>query len=275
MNYQTSLINFSINGFKNITDKFELNGTHSHVLKNKLDNFFGPKPDFKLHRWAGSLKSSQALAYNLFSGMKSRTFEFDMWALDNDKIHKAFVDVAIETDNTVKLYEVKMFEIIHLGKNKIFHKLASQKYFNIDNYYWSKEVAKTFIPFLQEVQLLFKDEKVYGEGIKQLCCHLLGIINEMTIKDGKLYDKRVELFSLCFDFPINDKFKKDLLNYIKALSKFKILVDKYLKEIHMDSKIEFMGFLSLNEFLENNSELLGSANCKYISNRYLKTNVSK
>ena len=78
MNYQTSLIKFSINGFKNISDKFELNGTHSHVLKNKLDNFFGLRPDFKLHRWADSLMSSQALAYNLFSGVKSRIFEFDI-----------------------------------------------------------------------------------------------------------------------------------------------------------------------------------------------------
>lgn len=275
MNYQTSLINFSIDGFKNITDKYELNGTHSHVLRNKFENFFGPKPDFKLHRWAGSLKSSQALAYNIFSGVKSRTFEFDMWALDNDKLHKAYVDVAIETDKTIQLYEVKMFEIVHLGKNNIFHKSASQKYFNIDNYYWSKEVAKTFIPFLQELQLLFKDEKVYGEGIKQLCCHLLGIINEMTIKEGKLHGKRVELFSLCFDFPINDKFERDLQNYIETLSKFKKLVDKYLIEINMDSKIEFMGYLSLNEFLKNNSSLLGSANSTYISNRYLKTNVSK
>ncbi|MBC8882625.1 hypothetical protein H9X57_02060 [Flavobacterium piscinae] len=115
-----------------------------------------------------------------------------MWALDKFSNHKACVDVAIDENEIVKMYEVKMFEIVNSrGKNKIFNKPDNQKYFNLENYKWNKEIAISFISFIKDVQIQFLDKPIYGEGIKQLCCHLLGIINEMTIKDGKLLGKKL------------------------------------------------------------------------------------
>lgn len=270
MNYQQELIDFSIKGFARTQNQFDLNGKHSHVLKNKANNFFGRKPDFKFHRWAGSFKSSQALAFNIFSGVEHAKFEYDLWALDNNTQHKACIDVAIENNNVVQMFEVKMFEIVHLGNNKIFNKLEQQKYFELDNYVWNKQIAESFIHFIQNIQISFKDQFIYGEGIKQLCCHILGILNEMTIDNGKLRDKKVELFSLCFDNPFTPKFEKDLINYKETLLKFKNILDQYLREINMDSKIKFNGFLSLNDYIENNSVFLGTVNCEYIIERYLK-----
>ncbi|MBC8882624.1 hypothetical protein H9X57_02055 [Flavobacterium piscinae] len=67
MSFYDEIIKYSVSGFEKTGNTLVLNGTHKHVLKNAQDNFFGSRrPDFKFHRWAGSLKSSQALAFNFF-----------------------------------------------------------------------------------------------------------------------------------------------------------------------------------------------------------------
>jgi len=270
MSYKDEIINFVTLGFDRTGKKLETNGIHNHVLKNKTDNFFGPKPNFKFHRWAGSLKSSQALAYNIFSGITDAKFEYEMWALDNNPLHKACIDVAFENgDNVIKMFEVKMFEFTNsAGKNNIFNKAEQQKYYIIDNYKWNKQIAEKFISFIGDVKTHFFDKSIYGEGIKQLCCHLLGIINEMTINDGKLIGKNVELYSLCFDKPFSLKFKRDIDNYQHTLEQFQNLVDNFLKETEFDKRIKFYGFLPLSTYLKDNSIFLGSKNYDYIMNRY-------
>lgn len=270
MSYKDDIIDFSIQGFERTGKKIVTNGIHRHVLKNKLDNFFGPKPDVKFHTWAGSFKSSQAFAYNIFSGIEYAKFEYDMWALDNDPQHKACIDVVIkDKNNIVNMYEVKMFEFANSsGKNKIFHKPESQKYFYLDNYKWNKQLAEPFISFIQDVRTDFNNQHIYGEGIKQLCCHLLGIINEMTIKKGKLIGEKVELYSLCFDNPFLTKFKKDIENYKEALIQFKCIVDEFLKEINIDTRVKYYGFLPVSEYINENAKLLGSKNYEYVMNRY-------
>ena len=130
MSYNEEIIKFSIKGFEQIGKPLALKGNHKHVLENTYDNFFVRSQNLKFHRWAGSLKSSQALAHNIFSGISNARFEYDMWALDTFSQHKACIDVAIENNSVVKMYEVKMFEIINSkGANKIFNKPENQKYF--------------------------------------------------------------------------------------------------------------------------------------------------
>lgn len=273
MAYNNEIINFSIDGFKRVDENVELNGVHQHVLKDKHQNFFGNhKLDFKLHRWAGSLKSSQAFAFNVFSGMDYvKEYEYPMRALDANPLHRACVDVMIRDGEMVRMYEVKMFELANASsRNKIFHKLEHQKYFDAKNYYWNREIATPFISFIKNVQTHFTDTPIYGEGIKQLCCHLLGIINEMTIIDGTLKNKKVELYSLCFDMPFLSSFKNDTENYKNTLKVFKVIVDQFLEEIGLDTQISYQGFLSASEHIKNNAELINRKNYDYISKRYFR-----
>ncbi len=270
MTYSDKIIYFSIKCFEKTGKILKTDGVHKHVLDNKFDNFFGPKPSFKFHRWAGSLKSSQAFAYNIFSGNDNTKFEYDLWALDNDPLHKACIDVAIEySTDLVSLFEVKMFEFADSkGTNKIFHTAEQQKYFGIENYRWNKQIAKPFISFIQDVKSNFNNQHIYGEGIKQLCCHLLGIINEMTIINGKLVDKNVELYSLCFDNPFIPKFEEDIHNYKETLTKFKIIVDNFLTTIHFDTKVKYLGFTSASDYIKESEKILGIKNYEYVMNRY-------
>lgn len=251
---------FLIEGFKRTGKEFESNGIHSHVLKNKVDNFITPpKKGFEYHRWAGSLKSSQAFAYNIFSGVVNVEFEFRMKVFDRDsQVDVKIVDIK---SNTIDLFEVKAFEFINKGKINF-----APKYKEVSDYKYRPDIANSFINFLEEVEGVFNDRSIYGGGIKQLCSHLLGILNTMNNSDYK--DKRFILYSLCFDNPITEKFKKDLENYRSILVEFKVLVDKYLKEIEADSRIEYYGFLSAYEYIEKNKEMLGKENYEYIMQRY-------
>jgi|GEM_PF-3908434 len=156
MSYNQKVINFSIECFKKINNEFVSNGIHQHVLKNKHENFFGTEPKFKFHRWAGSLKSSQAFVYNIFSSIPDVKFEYDVWALDKNSLHKACIDVAIEDkNNVVSMYEVKMFEIMNCGKNRIFHEKEQEKYFSADNYKWNKQISEPFMTFIRDVKSHF------------------------------------------------------------------------------------------------------------------------
>src|SRR5688500_4367413 len=146
MSYNDEIIEFSVEGYIKTGNPLDLNGIHKHVLKNAHENFFGlRRPNFKFHRWAGSVKSYQALAYNIFSGTDHVIFEYDMWALDKSSKHKACIDAAIVDNDIVKMYEVKMFEIVNSrGRNKIFNKPDQQKYFNPNNYKWNQQIAPCF-----------------------------------------------------------------------------------------------------------------------------------
>lgn len=87
----------------------------NHVLLNKEDNFFNYDHNrlnrSRFHIWAGSLKSSQAFAWNFFYGNPSAKFEYELKAIDTP----AQIDVAIHKDQVIDLFEVKMYEFM---KNK-------------------------------------------------------------------------------------------------------------------------------------------------------------
>ena len=269
MSYKEEIEKFVIDGYKyapHSISTFETDGKHNFVLKNRKDNFITlPPKDFDYHRWAGSLKSSQAFAYNIFSGVKNREleFEFKMNVFDRP----AQVDVKLEDiqTQTIELFEVKMFEIIKKEKVEF-----ERKYDIKENYiYLSEDVADAFIKFKNEVIKKFDGKKIYGGGIKQLCSHLLGILNIMNKPQYK--NKKFKLHSLCLDIEFSDKFKQDLDNYIDTLFVFKHLVDKFLKEIRVDSRVEYCGFLSATDYIifKATKKLLGKGNYDYVMKRYL------
>jgi hypothetical protein len=262
MGYKEEIEKFVVAGYKNVRSKLETDGKHNFVLNDRNDNFITSPEKFKYHRWAGSLKSSQAFAYNIFSGMKNRTFEFPMPVLGRD----AQIDVKIDDvkAQTIELFEVKMFEIVKMGKIEF-----GEKYDDTTNYKSiskDKDIADAFIKFKNEVIKHFSEKKIYGNGIKQLCSHLLGILNVINTPDYE--NKKIKLYSFCFDFEFSDKFKKDIDNYKNAIGEFKCLAYKFLKNIEITDRVEYCGFLSAREYVENNKDLLGVDNYKYVKKRY-------
>jgi hypothetical protein len=261
MSYKEEIEKFVVDGYKNVRSTLETDGKHNFVLKNREDNFITLPENLAYHRWGGSLKSSQAFAYNIFSGVKGRKFEFRMTVFDKD----AQVDVKIEDEKaqTIELFEAKMFEIIRMGKIEF-----KEKYDNKEKYIClSEDIADAFIKFKNEVINNFDGQKNYGGGIKQLCSHLLGILN--TMNKPEYEKKKFKLHSLCFDIAFSDKFKQDIANYQETLTVFKCLVDKFLKEIKVDSQVEYCGFLSAQAYIGKNKDLLGKDNYDYVMKRYL------
>jgi hypothetical protein len=259
MNYKEEIEEFVIEGFERIYPN--PTSRKSFVLKNKKDNFITqPQKGFEYHRWASSLKSSQAFAYNIFSGIEGSAliFEFHMKVFDTD----AQIDVKIEKNQTIDLFEVKAFEIVKMEDIEF-----KEKYFTKTEYK-RPEIAEPFIKFLNIVLEFFDQEnrRIYGGGIKQLCSHLLGILN--TMNDPEYENKNFKLYSLCFDNLFSPKFERDLTNYKNTLTKFKNLVDDFLIEINMDSRIEYFGFLSAREYMMKNKEFLGKTNYEYVIKRY-------
>ena len=259
-----NIIDFSIEGYKR-TEKLPVLKTvpkQEYELKDRNDNFFGcPHENFKFDEHAALLTSSQAFAHNIFSGVKNVEFEYGLWALTNE----AWMDVVLlpQQKNVIQMFEIKMFEIRYVNRISF-----ADKYF-CKNYYRNKQIADTFIEFIKKVKFGFKNRDIYGKGIKQLCSHLLGIINEM--EDGKkLTDKNVELYSLCFDGDIgSDEFRDRLQNYKNILdNEFKPNVEELLKEIKMDDRIKYCGFLGVKDYIDNNIDLLGFENVEYVKNRY-------
>ena len=123
MSYNREIEKFVIQGYKNNLLNLITNDKHTFVLKDRRENFISlPPKDFKYHIFSGSLKSSQAFAYNVFSGVNELNlqFEFPMLVFDRD----AQIDVMLENAQTqnVDLYEVKAFEINNIGMNKISKK---------------------------------------------------------------------------------------------------------------------------------------------------------
>ncbi|MEZ4978596.1 MAG: hypothetical protein R2772_04795 [Chitinophagales bacterium] len=259
MNYQEEIEDFVIRGFNKVNS--EPGYLKSFVLKNKEDNFINkPSSDFDYHRWANSLKSSQAFAHNIFSGVQNPTliFEFHMEVFNRD----AQIDVKIENELTIELFEVKAFEIIKMEEIDF-----APKYFNKEEYKQA-DLADAFIDFLYDVKNAFAKEynKIYGGGIKQLCSHLLGIIN--SLDKVEYQRKNFKLYSLCLDNNFTPRFERDLTNYKTTITKFKKLVDAFLKKNNLHLRIEYYGFLSAREYISKNKELLGQKNYDYVMNRY-------
>lgn len=212
----------------------------NHVLFNKEDNFFNYDHNrlnrCRFHIWAGSLKSSQAFAWNLFNGNPSAKFEYELKAIDTP----AQIDVVVKKDKVIDLFEVKMYEFM---KNKPAK--FKDAYFKDDSYaYLCNNIKKKYMEFISEVVIRF-GKKHYGEGLKQLSCHLLGILNECN---GKLKDySKINLYSVCYDFFEDNSFIKKLNLYKQDLSTFKTMIDSFLESLGLSYKIKYHGFLSASE----------------------------
>lgn len=246
---------------------FETDGIHAHVLKDFKLNFNGyddkPKLNgFKLHKYAASLTSSQAFAYNVFSDFLNVKFEYRLYAIERH--NPAQIDVAIKNDKSseLNLYEIKMFEEIEAPKGINFH----WKYFDITLYpRLEKAVAEKYIEFIKRIRKTFGDrEDVYGYGLKQLCCHILGILNE-TGKNGKLFGKykKINLFSLCFDGWDDSKFEDGLCAYKGVLKEFQKHASNFLSDIGLSETICYCGYMGSTEFISNNKSVSEYAKKRY------------
>ena len=261
MSLEEQIKSHLISGMKKVMPEFETDGIHSWVLKNKEENFITSPPlpsDFKFHRWAASLKSSQAFAYNIFSSVKNVDFEVPMQVIDKP----AEMDVIVKDTDKLHLYEVKFAEIAE--NDKIDFKEA---YFDVNNYVLSnKHIADKYKTFIENVINHFENKKIYGTGIKQLCSHLLGILTELN---GDFADaKKIKLYSLCFDYEISPDFKDCVENYKNVLTEFKPMVDNFLREANLQDRVEYYGFLPATEYIEENKVLIGEANYNYVKQRY-------
>jgi hypothetical protein len=138
------------------------------------------------------------------------------------------------------------------------------------NQYIRKDIANKYFKFKEDVLKEFEGQRIYGGGIKQLCSHLLGIIN--IVNDHQYTNTKFKLYSFCFDYHFSDKFKLYLENYKSATTTFKRLADSFLKDINENERIEYCGFLSAKEYIEKNKIMLGE-NYEYVMNRYFKNRV--
>ncbi|WP_188650292.1 hypothetical protein [Yeosuana aromativorans] len=260
MNYQDEIKQFVIKGYKNVHKSY-LTKANGIELINREENFITiPQSDFKYHKRAGSFKSSQAFAYNIFSGIQNRNskFEFPMPVFTSD----AKIDFMMENveSNTIELYEVKAFEIVDNDNIEFV-----DKYYKLDKYR-NQELAQDFIFFLNKTVQNFEGKIIYGGGIKQLCSHLLGILNIMNNKEYQ--SKKIKLFSLCFDNCFTSEFREDLESYRNAIKEFKVLVDEFLFKYNLQSRIEYYGFLSAYEYINKKRKLIGEENYNYVLKRY-------
>lgn len=264
MNLDKSIKQFVFEGFKKIDVKAGFVQGSSLVLQNAADNFRIPlDPHSKTHRWIASLKSSQAFALNMFNGIDSKnTIEFEVGhkALTT----KAQIDVRITDENQqrVELYEVKAFEFITPKKIEF-----AVSYFNKESYKGFK-YTDAYINFITEVVRVFSENNtvLYGEGIKQLCCHILGILNEL---DTQYKGKKIELYSLCLDAKIgNSNYQEMVKNFEAALSKFQSQVNKFLSDLNLSDQIEYKGFLDAYEYFKETITVKDSDANDYLKKRY-------
>lgn len=263
MSYLDEIQKFAIKGYDNCSKNYLLKEAYKHVLQNKEENFITtPAQNFKYHIHAGSLTSSQAFAYNLFCGVKDCKIEFE---------HKipvfttpSQIDVQLQhiMNDIIELFEVKVFEIIERGTNKIEF---APSYWN-PTLYQNPILGARFIQFLKDVIKYFKDENIYGGGIKQLCSHLIGILKNFD--KSSLSPSKFILYSLCYDYPFVKKFEEDLDSYRDATTRFKLLVDKLLVDLNFDDRIEYYGYIGASEYMQLNKARVGQQNYEYVRKRY-------
>lgn len=267
MNYQRQTREFAIKGYNNCTKKYLLKEPYQHVLQNRDENFITiPSKDFRYHTQAGSLTSSQAFAYNLFSGVKDCKVEFEHKVKVFTTPSQIDVRLVHQNIDLIELFEVKLFEIIKKGKNKIEF---TPSYWN-PALYPNEKLGNRFIEFLNDVIRKFKDQNIYYGGIKQLCSHLIGLV--------KNYDKsalnhcKIILYSLCHDYPFVERYKEDLESYKKVTINFKLLVEKLLIDLDLDTRIVYHGYIGGLEYMNLNKARVGNANYDYVNKRYFSSN---
>jgi len=273
---------YLIDGFKqrygDKTPEFVPDPRNHLVITNyKADNFIGPPEKrkgfaywklgkrYKLDDGSpkytsddGSLRSSQAFAYNIFSNVPGVKFEVQLQAIDRP----AQVDVMLAEGKTSHLFEVKALEIMSSEKVKF-----RDAYNYICSY--RTEYAQQYMEFIKRVKRRFNEEdsQVYGGGVKQLCCHLLGILQEMN--NGELKDfSTIKFYSLCLDEEFSPQFAVRLKKYRETLEAFAGLVREYLQGIGQDHRIEYCGYIGASDYIKEHRVLIGEENYEYVKNRY-------
>jgi hypothetical protein len=278
---------YLIKGFKqrygDKTPEFVPDSRNPLVITNyKADNFIGPPMPHEKHKgfayWElgnackryklddgspkytledGSLRSSQAFAYNIFSNVPGVEFEVKLRSVNRP----AQVDVMLAKDSTANLFEVKALEF--LDSNKIDF---SETYDHACNY--RTEYAQQHMEFIKRIKSRFnEDTEIYGYGVKQLCCHLLGILQEMNNGELKNFST-IKLYSLCLDEEFSHQFAVRLKKYRETLEAFGELVREYLREIEQDHRIEYCGYIGASDYIREHKVLIGEKNYEYVKNRY-------
>ena len=266
------LTEFLVDGFLRLPDKNKSSIRTGYKLyeRNQLDNFITePPPGYNFHQYAYSLMSSQAFAYNLMSGIDGIKFEVKFKTLkpyENQPAYPAQIDAMIVQDNTVRLYEVKAFELYAQAMDAIFKGERGDRYFEKECYFDPEFASEHFIPFLNAVKDKFCGRTIYASGVKQLCSHLLGIIN--CLDEERLLGKKVELYALCFDKMKGlGEFEGWLDGYKKDLECFGELANGLLEGYDKTrGKVKFCGYIGAWNFM--NSTSIGNANYDYMKNRY-------
>ena len=85
---------------------------------------------------------------------------------------------------------------------------------------------------------------------------------------SSLSTSKIILYSLCYDYPFVKKYKEDIESYKCATTRFKLLVDKLLIDLELETKIEYHGFVGASEYLDLNKARIGQQNYEYVSKRY-------
>jgi len=291
-------------GFKRIGGKAnQLDG-----LRVKKTNY-NLCPPFKIQATAyesttkDALRSSEAFAHNIFSGVKNVKFEHGL------RLGRIYTDIigcgesfdTIRTSDTtrtdvvlddgngvVDIYEVKMFEYFFKMSNRPifpgFFKVPKEFYAESKKYKLDKlklhnrnstKVSESFKSFIEEVTEYFRYRKVYQEGIRQICCQLLGITNEMKKCDAEitkydiLHGKKIRWHCLCFDH--NFGYEKHIISLNKwreALEQMSPMIKNYLKNVNLHRQIKYCGYLGASNFIEKNKDFLGKKNYNYVKKRY-------
>jgi hypothetical protein len=234
------------------------------LYKDKqVENFITPPPpEYKFHDFAYSLMSSQVFAYNLMSGIDGVKFELEFKTLQpykNIESYPAQVDAMIVRDNVVRFYEVKAFELDKQKKDAIFEGERKKdieranRYFAKECYFNQEFAEQHFIPFLVNVQNKFRGKTIYAGGIKQLCCHLLGIIN--CLDEAILRDKKIELYAMCFDnMKELGEFENWLESYKRDLEQFGKLANEFLEGYDCTrGRVRFCGYVGAFDFVKSTS----------------------
>ena len=144
-----NITDFLIKGFGNVSDTSKIKPGR-YVLESRLDNFLNNptwrRTDF--HQHAGSLRSSQAFAHNLFSGTNA-VFEQPLRTLKGSGNRPAKPDIMLKNGNEVNFYEVKFLEILTSSDIKF-----RAPYYSAENYYTKR--AERFVHFIDTVQRTMK-----------------------------------------------------------------------------------------------------------------------
>ena len=178
----------------------ELNNHHfndytQNVFGNKMCEkhfaMFDSGSGKELYTKARAVHSSSMLAYNFFHWISSEnTFRYEN-VVYNDVFFEvkiptiskspapANIDVVLvsEDKSTWLMFESKFTEHFHPSSYRMMN--LSNGYFDLDRYLFESRVdAKRIVQLVWEwYEKAKKDDKKYYDGVKQLLCHLIAILN--------------------------------------------------------------------------------------------------